>query len=1128
MRILLVEDNSDHRELMSLALTGHDSTWGVEGVGSGEEALCLLLGGEVFDLVFLDYSLPQRDGLWFLEEIRRGKASPPVVMVTGRGDEGVAVEAMKRGAYDYVVKQEGYLERLPVVARYAMEANRMAMERKQAEETLCESEERYRRLVENAPDVIYSLAEDGTITSLNSAFERITGWSRAEWIGKPFMPLVHPDDLSIAVEAFQQVLRGEAVPPYELRILSKSGGYLFGEFTSVPNIEKGKVMGEFGIARDITERKQMEEALKFTRFSLDHAIDSVVCVGHDGRFIDVNDAFCRSSGYSREELLSMTVHDTDPDYSAEIWPEFWEKLKQAGSLTFESCHRSKEGRVVPVEITANFFEYNGKEYHCGFARDITERKRAEEKFLRQSALLTGINKIFREALLCQTEEELARTCLAVAEQLTGSKFGFIDEINQAGRLDTIALSNPGWDACRLPKSDAPLLLKDMEIRGIPGRVIKDGQTEIANEPASHPAWVGMPEGHPPVTNFIGIPLKQMDNTIGIIGLANKETGYGAADQETMEVLSVAIVESLMRKRAEEALRESEARYRRITEGMTNYLYTVRVQDGRAVETIHSQACEAVTGYTAEEFAVDPYLWIRMVVGEERDRVIERVQRILAGEEIPPIEHRIVRKDGQIRWVSDTLIQQVDSSGRLVSYDGVIKDITERKRAEEALRQSEERFRSVFHNAFVGMAIVNPEGHVAEANEPFCRFLGYSREELIGRHFTEFTHPEDMSIDSDLYAALLDDERLSYSIDKRYMRKGEVVWGRLSVSLIKDEAGQLENTIVVREDITERKRAEEALRGGEEKYRLLVENANEAIFVVQEERLKFVNRKVLEILGYTQEEITSRPFSDLIHPEDREMVLDNYLRRLRGETVPPTYAFRVIDKDGNTRWVELGAVKIDWEGKPATLSFATDITDRKRAEGEMGLLQEQFRYSQKMEAVGRLAGGVAHDFNNVLTVIRGYSELCLGKLEKTDPLWTKVKGIQRASEQGARLTNQLLTFSRHQVMEMKVIDLNRLFKDLDRMLRRVIGEDIELVTTLAEDLGGIKGDLGQMEQVTMNLAVNARDAMLKGGKLTIEAKNVELDSVFFESHAGGGAGEVCDVLCKRYGIWDDPGGERAYL
>ncbi len=262
MRVLLIEDDVDHRELMRRALTEHDSTWQVVEAVSGEEALRRLAGGETFNLVLLDYTLPGRDGLAVLKEIRRGAAALPVVVVTGRGDEKVAVAAMKGGASDYVVKNEGYLQLLPLVARRAREAHKLAADRKQAEEALRESEERYRRLVENAPDVIYSLAEDGTIISLNPAFERITGWSRAEWLGKPFMPIVHPDDLNLARERFHQILRGEAIPPSELRILSKSGSYVIGEFGGAPNIEKGKVVGEIGTARDITERKRVEGALK--------------------------------------------------------------------------------------------------------------------------------------------------------------------------------------------------------------------------------------------------------------------------------------------------------------------------------------------------------------------------------------------------------------------------------------------------------------------------------------------------------------------------------------------------------------------------------------------------------------------------------------------------------------------------------------------------------------------------------------------------------------------------------------------------------------------------------------------------------------------------------------------------
>jgi serine/threonine protein kinase len=178
------------------------------------------------------------------------------------------------------------------------------------------------------------------------------------------------------------------------------------------------------------------------------------------------------------------------------------------------------------------------------------RKRAEEQILRQSALLNAINEVFQEALTCESDKDVARTCLAVAEKLTASKFGFIGEVNEAGRFDTIAISNPGWDACKIPGSEATKLIRNMEIRGIWSRVLKDEQSQIVNEPDSHPDRVGVPEGHPPLICFLGVPLKQAVKTIGMIGLANKESGYELTDQEAIEALSVAFAEALMRKRAE--------------------------------------------------------------------------------------------------------------------------------------------------------------------------------------------------------------------------------------------------------------------------------------------------------------------------------------------------------------------------------------------------------------------------------------------------------------------------------------------------------------------------------------------------------------------------------------------------
>ena len=203
------------------------------------------------------------------------------------------------------------------------------------------------------------------------------------------------------------------------------------------------------------------------------------------------------------------------------------------------------------------------------------------------------------------------------------------------------------------------------------------------------------------------------------------------------------------------------------------------------------------------------------------------------------------------------------------------------------------------------------------------------------------------------------------------------------------------------------------------------------------------------------------------------------------------------------------------------SLDKDITERKRAEEEAKALQEQLRQSQKMEAIGSLAGGIAHDFNNLLTVIKGYSQLSLMELKEGDPLKPNIEEVQKAADRAAGLTRQLLAFSRRQVMEMRVLDPNTLLRDLDKMLRRIIGEDIELVTQLADDLGTIKADPGQVEQVIMNLAVNARDAMTKGGKLTIETANVELDKTYARNHVAVEPGPYVMLSVSDTGVGMTP-------
>jgi PAS domain S-box-containing protein len=288
------------------------------------------------------------------------------------------------------------------------------------------------------------------------------------------------------------------------------------------------------------------------------------------------------------------------------------------------------------------------------------------------------------------------------------------------------------------------------------------------------------------------------------------------------------------------------------------------------------------------------------------------------------------------------------------------------------------------------------------------------------------------------------------------------------------------------------RTEVALRESEQKYRVLVANSHEAIFIAQDNVIKFPNPKALEISGYSTEELAGIPFTDLIHPEDRGEVIERYIDRLGGRTPPGTYPFRIMKKTGEEIWAQLTAELIDWEGRPGVLCFLRDITKEKN-------LEAQFLQSQKMEAVGKLAGGIAHDFNNLLTVTIGYCDLALSRIGAQDPLRRDLEEIRKASDRCAALTRQLLAFSRKQILLPKVINLGDVVGDMDNMLRRLIGEDIDLVSVRGKDLRNVKADPGQIEQVIANLAVNARDAMPRGGNLTIETSNVVLDDAYAAGH-----------------------------
>jgi len=407
-----------------------------------------------------------------------------------------------------------------------------------------------------------------------------------------------------------------------------------------------------------------------------------------------------------------------------------------------------------------------------------------------------------------------------------------------------------------------------------------------------------------------------------------------------------------RKRAEEALRASEERYQRITEAITDYIYTVRVADGRAAETTHGPGCLAVTGYRANEFANDSFLWFRMVAAEDRPEVEEQARRILAGEDPPPIEHRLVRKNGTVRWVRNTFVPHRDKHGALAAYDGLIQDITERKRAEEALRESEAKYRTLVENIPQKIFMKDRDFKYLSVNESFARDLGIGPADVAGKTDYSF-FPKDLA---DKYRA--DDQRIMESgqtddLEEKYLQEGKETWVHTIKTPVRDENGE-----------------------------------------------------IVAVLG------------------------------------------------------------IFW-----------DITARKRGEEERRNLEAQLRQQQRLESIGTLAGGVAHEINNPINGIMNYAQLVADRMAPDDASREYAVEIIHETERVTAIVRNLLAFARQEKQRHSPARMADIVSATLFLIQSVMRHDqIALQVDAPEDLPEIKCRSQQIQQVLMNLLTNARDAL----------------------------------------------------
>ena len=449
--------------------------------------------------------------------------------------------------------------------------------------------------------------------------------------------------------------------------------------------------------------------------------------------------------------------------------------------------------------------------------------------------------------------------------------------------------------------------------------------------------------------------------------------------------------------------------------------------------------------------------------------------------------RCRHRDGTVRWtegVARNLLTEPKVGAIVVHY----RDVTDRKATEEALRVTEDRYSHLFAAAADIIFEADAEGYFRLVNPETLRVFGYSSDEVIGRRFTEFIRADYRpAILQHYYQQTNQGVLTSYVEFPGVTKSGQEVWLGQNAWLVFDPKGQYTGMQAVARDITERHRAEDALRAAEAKYRGLVEQSLVGVYILQNDRVVYVNPKGADLLGYSDQELLDLPWAyGLLHEQDRPLVIDQLSRLGGSDRSNVQLTLRGLRKDGALVQAEAFCSVAEFGGQPAFLATVIDISDRVK-------LEEQLRQAQKMEAVGRLAGGIAHDFNNLLTAIRGNAELMSHRVKKDPAMAAEVDEILHAADRAASLTRQLLAFSRKQVLRPVALDINEIVSSVSRMARRLIGTGVQLRQELSPAVALVLADPAQIEQVLLNLIVNARDAMPTGGMITVQTANVRLEA-----------------------------------
>jgi two-component system NtrC family sensor kinase len=912
-----------------------------------------------------------------------------------------------------------------------------------------DTEELLKALSDETPAGI-CIIQDGRFRYFNSNFTIATGYAGHELMGKDSLKIIAPEDRETVRENTRKMLRGELFSPYEFRVKRKDGNtvWIVGSVKSIRYRGSRAILGNY---MEVTGRRQTEEQARDSerryRLLAENIADVVwtVNIAHPTRLTYISPSVSRLLGYSTEESMGKEMQEIFTPASFDSAMQAFEEEMANEQKGYVDRHRSRmlqlqlrhqNGSLIDIE--ANFSLIRGangqSDEILAVARDITGRRRTEEALDKSEERYRMFTENAREAIFV-VQGSMIKFMNPKGEELSGYS------LKELASRPFVEFIYPD-DANMVVERYSRRLKGEPVPQTYDFRIIrKEGTVRWGEINAVPMTW----EGQPAILCFMN--------------------------------------DITERKQAEDALRESEERYRTILDEMGDGYFET---DLAGNITFANDALANLLGYSRDEIVGMNSDALRPE--EQRQAVFEAYNRMYkTGQPLHSFPTEVIRKDGKHLFAETSAFPSRGDKGEIIGFRGVRHDITERKQADEALRQSEERYRTILEEMEDACFEVDLGGHFTFVNGATCRSLGYSQEELMGMSYKSYTAEEDIKsvfrVFNDVYQTGIPNKGFPW---KTVRKDGIQGFAETSISPLRNSEGEIIGFRGVGRDITERKQAEEKLRQSEENYKALFNSSVIATIVLDAQTMKVVmaNQAAAKMLGLgSPEECIGLNPVDLVPPEDKERINELIVNEMFEQDLRQPREIRVWTKDGREIWINATGARVMHEGRFAGLISFADITEQK-------LQRERLVMTDRLASLGELAAGTAHELNNPLTSIIGFSQLLMEK-EVPDDIREDLKLINSEAQRATNVTRNLLTFARKHAPVKQPNQINSIIEDvlgLRAHMQKMNG--IEVDRQLASDLPEVMVDYFQMQQVFLNIVINAEYFMIDAhgrGTLTVTTK-----------------------------------------